>query len=53
MIIEAENVAKEFQISRQEQDEFTLNSQLKTKIAQENGFFEKVKTIFVYRLKLK
>jgi len=38
----AENVAKEFQISRQEQDEYTLMSQEKTKVAQENGYFEKV-----------
>lgn len=40
-------MAKEFQISRQEQDEFTLNSQEKTKLAQENGFFNKVISILM------
>ncbi|WP_113930337.1 acetyl-CoA C-acyltransferase [Bacillus sp. P14.5] len=35
----AENVAKQFSISREEQDEFALNSQLKAKEAMESGVF--------------
>ena len=33
MGVTAENVAKKFNISRQEQDEFALNSQKKTEVA--------------------
>lgn len=40
MGITAENVAKDFSISREEQDEFALKSQLKAKIAHENDFFQ-------------
>lgn len=40
MGITAENVAKEFNISRQDQDEFAAKSQLKTKLALDNQFFE-------------
>lgn len=36
----AENLAKEFGISREEQDEFALTSHQKTVAAQEDGFFE-------------
>jgi len=39
MGVTAENVAKKFDISRQEQDEFALNSQKKTKIAITNNKF--------------
>ncbi|WP_053368888.1 acetyl-CoA C-acyltransferase [Bacillus sp. FJAT-27245] len=35
----AENVAREYSIGRQEQDEFALQSQLKAKAAMENGVF--------------
>jgi 3-oxoadipyl-CoA thiolase len=34
-----ENVAEEYQISRQDQDAFALRSQLRAKAAQESGFF--------------
>lgn len=37
----AENVAEKFGVSREEQDKFALRSQQLTKIAQENGFFDK------------
>ena len=40
MGVTAENVAKKFDISRQEQDEFALNSQKKTAIAISNKKFE-------------
>ena len=40
MGITAENVAKKFNISRQEQDEFALNSQKKTKVALSNNKFD-------------
>lgn len=36
-----ENVAKDFQISREDQDLFAYNSQQKTEKAQKNGFFNK------------
>lgn len=36
----AENVAEQFNISREDQDKFALRSQQLTKIAQDNGFFE-------------
>ena len=39
MGVTAENVAKKFNISRQEQDEFALNSQRKTKAAIVNNIF--------------
>jgi len=39
MGVTAENVAKKFNISRQEQDEFALNSQKKTEIAINNNKF--------------
>ncbi|XP_071957201.1 acetyl-CoA acetyltransferase, cytosolic-like [Antedon mediterranea] len=39
MGITAENVASKWGISRQEQDEFALNSQLKAETAQQNGYF--------------
>ena len=41
MGVTAENVAKKFNISRQEQDEFALNSQKKTQKALENDEFKK------------
>ena len=41
MGVTAENVAKKFGISRQEQDEFALNSQKKTEIAISNNKFDK------------
>lgn len=37
----AENVAEDFNISRQDQDLFAFNSQNKTKLAKQRGFFEK------------
>lgn len=37
----AENVAEKFGVSREDQDKFALRSQQLTKIAQENGFFDK------------
>lgn len=37
----AENVAKDFDISRADQDKFALRSQRLTKIAQDKGFFDK------------
>ncbi|MSP03698.1 MAG: 3-oxoadipyl-CoA thiolase [Acetobacteraceae bacterium] len=37
----AENVAEDFQISRQDQDAFAYRSQMRTKAAQEAGFFTK------------
>ena len=40
MGVTAENVAKKFDISRQEQDEFALNSQKKTEIAITNNKFK-------------
>jgi len=40
MGVTAENIAKRWSISRQEQDEFALNSQLKTEAAQESGKFK-------------
>ena len=41
MGVTAENIAKEFNISRQEQDEFALNSQNKTRLAIINNKFDK------------
>jgi acetyl-CoA C-acetyltransferase len=41
MGVTAENVAKKFNISREEQDKFALNSQKKTQIAVKNKKFEK------------
>ena len=40
MGVTAENLAKQYNISRQEQDEFALDSQLKAIKAQENGAFK-------------
>jgi|TARA_Y100000389_G_scaffold202798_1_gene249250 acetyl-CoA C-acetyltransferase len=40
MGVTAENVAEKFQISREEQDNFALKSQNKTKLAQEQNKFE-------------
>ncbi len=40
MGITAENIAKKFNISRQVQDEFAVNSQLKAALAQRNGKFK-------------
>ena len=40
MGVTAENVAKKFNISRQEQDEFALNSQKKTELAINNNKFD-------------
>lgn len=40
MGVTAENIAKRWSISRQEQDEFALNSQLKTEAAQKSGKFK-------------
>ncbi|MDX1808424.1 MAG: 3-oxoadipyl-CoA thiolase [Sulfurospirillaceae bacterium] len=37
----AENVAKEFGITREDQDKFAYNSQMKCKAATERGFFKK------------
>jgi len=37
----AENVAKKYELSREEQDQFALDSHLKAAAAQGNGFFEK------------
>jgi len=37
----AENVAEDFQINRQDQDAFAYRSQMRTKAAQEAGFFAK------------
>jgi len=37
----AENVAEEFNISREDQDKFAYNSQMKCKRANERGFFKK------------
>ena len=37
----AENVAEDFQISRQDQDAFAYRSQMRTKAAQDSGFFER------------
>lgn len=40
MGLTAENVAEKFQIDRQEQDLFSLRSQLKASVAQEKGYFD-------------
>jgi len=40
MGITAENLAEQYNISREQQDEFAYSSQLKTKHAQENGKFD-------------
>ena len=40
MGVTAENVAKKFSISRQDQDQFALNSQKKTELAFNNGKFD-------------
>lgn len=40
MGITAENVAKEFNVSRQDQDEFSVNSQMKAKAANDGQLFE-------------
>ena len=41
MGVTAENVAEKWQITRDQQDEFALNSQLKAEEAQKNGKFQK------------
>jgi acetyl-CoA C-acetyltransferase len=41
MGVTAENVAEKWQITRNQQDEFALNSQLKAEEAQKNGKFQK------------
>lgn len=40
MGVTAENVAKKYNISREEQDEFSYNSQLKASLASQNGYFQ-------------
>jgi len=40
MIETAENLAEEYNISREDQDLFAYNSQLKTKLARDNGWFD-------------
>ena len=40
MGITAENIAKKFNISREMQDEFAVNSQLKASLAEANGYFK-------------
>ncbi len=40
MGITAENLAEKYSISREEQDEFAFNSQMKAKAAMENGWFK-------------
>ena len=40
MGVTAENIAKKFNISRQDQDEFALNSQKKTEVANDNNKFD-------------
>ena len=40
MGITAENIAQQWNFSREEQDEFALNSQLKAELAQKNGKFK-------------
>ena len=40
MGVTAENIAKKFDISRQDQDEFALNSQKKTEVANDNNKFD-------------
>ena len=37
----AENVAKQFSVSREDQDDFALQSQLKCEAAQKSGAFDK------------
>lgn len=37
----AENVAEQFNVSREDQDQFALTSQMRTKAAQDNGYFDK------------
>ena len=39
-MLSAENVAKQWKISREEQDDFALKSQLKCEQAQNQGLFE-------------
>ncbi|CAH0385225.1 unnamed protein product [Bemisia tabaci] len=41
MGITAENIAKLYNISREEQDEYAVESQKKTEVAQKNGYFSK------------
>ena len=54
MGVTAENVAKKFNISREEQDEFALNSQKKTLAAIKNNNFEKeIIEVNLYRNTLK
>jgi 3-oxoadipyl-CoA thiolase len=45
----AENVARQFNVSRQEQDEFALHSQLKAKEAMESGVFNEEIVPVVYK----
>ncbi|MGD6801130.1 acetyl-CoA C-acyltransferase [Rossellomorea aquimaris] len=45
----AENVAQQFSISRQEQDEFALHSQLKAKEAMESGVFQEEIVPVIYK----
>jgi len=40
MIETAENLAEEYNISRDDQDQFAYHSQLKTKLARDNGWFD-------------
>ena len=52
MGVTAENVAEKWQITRDQQDEMALNSQLKAEEAQKNGKFSKRKlSLFQYNLK--
>ena len=41
MLFTAENVAKQWTISREDQDHFALQSQLKCETAQKTGIFDK------------
>ncbi|TYS14550.1 acetyl-CoA C-acyltransferase [Rossellomorea vietnamensis] len=45
----AENVAQQFSISREEQDEFALHSQLKAKEAMESGVFQEEIVPVIYK----
>lgn len=40
-MLSAENIAKLYNISREEQDEYAVESQKKTEVAQKNGYFSK------------
>ena len=45
----AENVAREWEITREEQDRFSLESQLKCQRATENGEFQGMTPCILYR----